>query len=88
MLCNTAAVGAFESEMMAKNVMEFGPFLFSAEMMQKIQVSQLRCGQDMLKKAEARHKDVLKAVEERHAQVASHKIAGKIYKILHRMMRA
>ena len=74
--------------MMAKNMMEFGPFLFSAEMLQKILTSQLRCGQDMLKKAEARHKDVLRTIEERHAQVASPKIAGKIYKILHHMMRA
>jgi hypothetical protein len=67
---HTAAAEALEKEMMAKNIAEFGS-LFSPEMLQKIQNSQLQCGQDMLKKAEARHKDVLKTIEARQGQACT-----------------
>ena len=55
---------------MAKNMAEFGS-LFSPEMLQKIQNSQLQCGQEMLKKAETRHKDVLKTIEGRLGQACT-----------------
>jgi hypothetical protein len=51
--------------------MEFGPYLFSDAMLEKIQQSQIRYGQQMLMQAVDRYGDQNNAIKVQHEQVCT-----------------